>query len=608
MALTTAQLAYALRLIDSPTGAVDAPATYDLTRLQRVASTFVEAHAPNAPEVVKDEAVILFCGYYADSPSGGAGGGPRYPSIFQNSGAEALLARWHSITFANTGAAGAPGADGAGVDRAAVEAIVRAAVEPWARAGSTTTIPADHLPAVAGHPLTADERAIASAVQVDGVSISGRTLEFVSDSGDSQTIDVPGITIEDEGVPVGGSNAATQVNFVGAGVTVTANGPDFTITIPAGTAGPAGPVGPAGPAGGPAGPKGDPGAKGDPGPAGPGLSAEQSANLAAATEFEADLRYSTNLVDGDTVRVALGAQAYRLTGRQHLPANEAGRQLLVAASDGTAIDPSALDAASTAIDVSALWDKPAFSAFAGAVSGANTVSFFAQDGLTRCYLGRHADGELLFSADDTDTWYLYVRDSRIDLEGWARRSNPVPIPASRLMNAPGANVQPWAAGDSTERIPQSRLPADVDTFFDAITDSGWSTEGSTAADDAWLALDKSWTQSRTLVQARALVFTSAQYANDGSVPGTGATAADPAFAVIRLPVGLAVGVARDYLRLHDVGDTESGVTVLSSAWSYLGDDGRDPVVYRFYSVRFLPRQAPGGDASPPPAASMPPSS
>lgn len=94
MALTTAQLAYALRLIDSPTGDVDAPTTYDLTRLQRVVSTFIENYAPNAPEVVKDEAVILFAGYYADSPAGGSGGGARYPSIFTNSGAEALLARY----------------------------------------------------------------------------------------------------------------------------------------------------------------------------------------------------------------------------------------------------------------------------------------------------------------------------------------------------------------------------------------------------------------------------------------------------------------------------------------------------------------------------------
>ena len=73
-------------------------------QLGAVASAMVEQYAPAAPQPLKDEAVIRFAGYLAQSDFGAIGKeiiGPRdveyvtnHGPIFRNCGAGALLARW----------------------------------------------------------------------------------------------------------------------------------------------------------------------------------------------------------------------------------------------------------------------------------------------------------------------------------------------------------------------------------------------------------------------------------------------------------------------------------------------------------------------------------
>ena len=72
--------------------------------LGAVASAMVEQYAPGAPGALKDEAVIRFAGYLAQSDFGTIakeGIGPRdveyvtnHASAFRNSGAAMLLTRW----------------------------------------------------------------------------------------------------------------------------------------------------------------------------------------------------------------------------------------------------------------------------------------------------------------------------------------------------------------------------------------------------------------------------------------------------------------------------------------------------------------------------------
>ena len=91
MAVTVTQLAAALRLGDGSTAPVE-PQLGVLTRLLGVSAEFVEETAPDAPEVVKDEATVRFCSYLYDSPPVARGDG--YANAWVNSGAGALLTRW----------------------------------------------------------------------------------------------------------------------------------------------------------------------------------------------------------------------------------------------------------------------------------------------------------------------------------------------------------------------------------------------------------------------------------------------------------------------------------------------------------------------------------
>ena len=72
--------------------------------LGMVAAEAVEAYAPSAPQVLRDEAVIRFAGYLAQSDFGGIAKesiGPldteytvNHANAFRNSGAAMLLSRW----------------------------------------------------------------------------------------------------------------------------------------------------------------------------------------------------------------------------------------------------------------------------------------------------------------------------------------------------------------------------------------------------------------------------------------------------------------------------------------------------------------------------------
>lgn len=189
MALTTAQLAVALRIIGAETETVPAGAAAVITRQASVARALVTAHAPGAPADVADEAVIRLVGFlYDQSP-----GMPRANNAMVASGAGAILAPWHVARLI------LPAGDG---DGAAVVALDGAAVV----AALTALQGAARLPATAirdlpsggaGGGLTADEREVLESAVIigdDTPSLSGALLSFVSDGGDGKTVDIGGIT------------------------------------------------------------------------------------------------------------------------------------------------------------------------------------------------------------------------------------------------------------------------------------------------------------------------------------------------------------------------------------------------------------------------------
>ena len=91
MPVNVTQLAAALRLGDGVT-APDEPLLGILTRLLGVGEATVALLAPDAPDVVKDEAVINFAAQLYDKPS--AASGNKYAAAWLNSGAASLVASW----------------------------------------------------------------------------------------------------------------------------------------------------------------------------------------------------------------------------------------------------------------------------------------------------------------------------------------------------------------------------------------------------------------------------------------------------------------------------------------------------------------------------------
>ena len=91
MAITYTDLAIALRLSVDGTD-VEAAQQAILTRLIGVGEAHVSLLAPEAPEAVKDKAIIRLAGSLFDVPR--AGRRDAYANAFVNSGAGALLSRW----------------------------------------------------------------------------------------------------------------------------------------------------------------------------------------------------------------------------------------------------------------------------------------------------------------------------------------------------------------------------------------------------------------------------------------------------------------------------------------------------------------------------------
>ena len=142
MALTVAQLLSAIRAV--PEGeAADASITAIGTRLLAVGRAMVDSYAPNAPEDVRDEAVVRVAGYLYDAPNV-----TRTGVAWNESGARSLVDPWVErgvapIDFDVSAVTAATAA--AGVDEEAVEAIVRRLVADWAEQGNAEDIPLDKL-------------------------------------------------------------------------------------------------------------------------------------------------------------------------------------------------------------------------------------------------------------------------------------------------------------------------------------------------------------------------------------------------------------------------------------------------------------------------------
>ena len=433
MALTTAQLAYAVRLTADAALAPDAALAAELDRHKAIADAYIAEYAPNAPTDVKDGATILFVGYMYDGPQVQPGGIVlTYPVAWRNSGAQGLLARWRVRRAGVIGSGGAAGAT-AGLDQAAVDRRIRALVADWAEQGNTEDIPLDklgHAPGTGGGGLSAAQRiALDGAAQVDSFEINGRDLSLSSEGGGSATLDLPGISVQDEGQQLGTVNTVDEINFRGAGVTVTRTGVRVDVEVPGGGGG-------------------------------GGLDAAQvdaaikaNEDVVGLREFEAALRTARDVLTAVNVTIQNGAATLGvpIMGTPEVPGADPDRELVLTTAPGGALR----------FDLSALLAKPAV-AHAATLSSSNAVVFTA--GGVEYFLARSTDSpsQFLFSADTAGTYNVAITESSIDLSPWARRSNADTIPVAKLPNIPSAKLPPAA-----------RLPG-VQVLSDGGTDGGLS--------------------------------------------------------------------------------------------------------------------------------------
>ena len=92
MAVTVQEVATDLRILADPSQALEPAIEAQLTRHVAVATVLTDEHAPDAPESVKDQAIIVCSAYLYDKPTVSSGG---IANAFYNSGAAALLSSWH---------------------------------------------------------------------------------------------------------------------------------------------------------------------------------------------------------------------------------------------------------------------------------------------------------------------------------------------------------------------------------------------------------------------------------------------------------------------------------------------------------------------------------
>lgn len=139
--ITVAQLAVALRLATAEDATLAAGVSANLTRHLATATSLVLKVAPLAPNAVQNEAVTRIVAFLYDAPPAAL----RSTNVLRQSGAQGLLADWRSHRLARPSgdASETPSAPGSGVDEAAVNALIVAALAAYepedatARAGVT---------------------------------------------------------------------------------------------------------------------------------------------------------------------------------------------------------------------------------------------------------------------------------------------------------------------------------------------------------------------------------------------------------------------------------------------------------------------------------------
>ena len=118
-----------------------------------------------------------------------------------------------------------------GLTRTQVDTEIRNLVADFARRGATTPIPLSRLANIGSDQLVSEVRdALRDAVIGGSIEVNGRALEFATQGGGG-SVDLPGVTIRDEGGILGTAATAGDIDFRGPGVTATRAGATGRVTV-----------------------------------------------------------------------------------------------------------------------------------------------------------------------------------------------------------------------------------------------------------------------------------------------------------------------------------------------------------------------------------------
>ena len=317
-------------------------------------------------------------------------------------------------------------------------------IAPWARLSNNERIPAAKAPVIPDGSVTKEQLAqtvqddIAGAVEVDGVSISGRDVEFISaDARTSKTItlprEVPAPRTDDAGkvptINAGGTayelqtpEAATGLNqsqvrdeirpVAQTSVTSISTSQQSAFRTRIGAA-----------------------AAGDVGLDQAAVDARVTAGthpFARAGNEEA--LFVDQIVTNAAVVVRTINEAELIPGSPRVPSALKGRRVRFTGTDGVNETLLATYLALPAVDVSEDLDN------------SNSVSYLNSNG-DRVHLARGSNGEFLFSGGARDTFLVTISIVDRDVEGWARESTTDRVPADRLPEASASAAGIVSAAD-----------------------------------------------------------------------------------------------------------------------------------------------------------------
>lgn len=190
MALTPAQLLAALRL-----DADNAQDVAEATRILASANAMAQHYAPEAPEVIRDEAVIRLAGYLYDAPAAPQAGAGASRSPLMASGASALLAPYRAHRAGIPGeAATGTGGTGTGTGGPGVDQMARdeAAANLRRIAANEVAIEANRQAAAAASAAAAAAQREVDAVEATVAALpAGRELSVMPTGDPARLITLP---------------------------------------------------------------------------------------------------------------------------------------------------------------------------------------------------------------------------------------------------------------------------------------------------------------------------------------------------------------------------------------------------------------------------------